>query len=384
MTSGAQSDEAGPVRLVAVGDLLLAAGPGGTRPGRGAGGRGPGGRDAEGGVPPGMFAGVAETLAKGDVVFGNLECSLPGGGAMVPTEPRVIATPELVRQVAAAGFNVVSLANNHMFDCLAEGFRRVRDLLDELGVAHFGAGDDLDEASRPAVVTVRGVRVAFLGAADERSGTRPMAGPGLWGVAGLDIDRLTRQVRELTGQVEHVIVSPHWGEERLAIPSPEQIDQARKLIDAGASMVIGHHPHVIQGLELRRGRPIAYSLGNFVATDVPYANGDVIRWNRTERTGCVLTVSLTAGGVGDVLQSATYDDGVTVRPDGSGLGPRRIAKVNRAISRGVTLRRYRREHRRVKMLTPILAHLRWSQLKRFRLGQVKKALGLLLGSRGAK
>jgi poly-gamma-glutamate synthesis protein (capsule biosynthesis protein) len=377
VTINAPSDETRPVRLVAVGDLLLAAGPPGRR-------GGPAGRAAGGEAPPGVFAGVAETLAAGDVVFGNLECTLPGCGEVVPTEPRVVAAPELVRQVAAAGFNVVSLANNHMFDCLADGFHRLVDLLDLLGVAHFGAGDDLAAASRPAVVSARGVRLAFLGAADERSGTRPFAGPGRWGVAPLDIDRLAGQVRELAGQVEHVIVSPHWGEERLAIPSPQQIDQARRLIDAGASMVIGHHPHVIQGLEMRQGRPIAYSLGNFVATEVPYADGDVIRWNRTERTGCILTASLTAGGVADVRQSASYDDGQTVRPDDSGFGLRRIAKVNQAVRRGVTLAGYRREHRWVKTFKPILAHLRWSQLKRFRLRQVKKALGLLRGSGKAK
>lgn len=369
MADKSSSDEARPLRLVAVGDLLLAAGPRGGTCDRG---------------PAGIFAGVADVLGAGDVVLGNLECTLPGSGATVETEPRVISTPQLVRQIAAAGFTVVSLANNHMFDCLADGFDRLRDLLDEIGVAHFGAGDDLDQAAAPVIIEAKGIRLAFLGVADHRSGTPFFAAPGRWGVAPLDLDRLASQIQELRDEVDHVIVSPHWGEERFLIPSPEQVDQARRLIDAGASMVLGHHPHVLQGLEFRNGRPIIYSLGNFVATDVSYTGGDAIRWNRTERTGCILTASLSPRSVTEVRQSATYDDGVTVRPDASGFGRRRIAKVNRAVRDGVTLARYRREHRWVKTLKPILAHLRWSQLKRFRLGQVKKAFGLLLGSRRAR
>lgn len=357
------------MRLVAVGDLLLTAGPRG---------------DACDRDPKEIFAGVADVLGAGDVVLGNLECTLPGSGGTIDTEPRSISTPQLVRQIASAGFNVVSLANNHMFDCLQEGFRRLRDLLDEMGVAYFGAGDDLEQAAGPAFMESCGLRLAFLGAADHRSGTRPFAAPGRPGVAPLDIDRLAGQVRELAGQVDHVIVSPHWGEERFMIPSPEQIDQARELIDAGASMVIGHHPHVIQGMELCQGRPIAYSLGNFVATDVPYEDGDMIRWNRTERTGCVLTASLTGEAVTDVRQLPTYDDGMTIRLDESGLGLRRIARANRAVRNGVTPVRYRREHRWVKTIKPILAHLRWSQLRQIRPSQVKKAFSLFRSSRSAK
>ena len=360
---------AGPIRLVAVGDLLM---PAGYAP------------DVDENPADGPFAPMADVLASGGVVFGNLECTLPGDGRTVETEPRVISEPRLVRMIAAAGFNVVSLANNHMFDCLQKGFHRLRDLLDELGVAHFGAGDDLTEAAAPAIIETGGVRVAFLGAADGRSGTRPIAAANQWGVAPLDMSRLTGQIRELSGQVDHVIVSPHWGEERFSIPSPEQICQARSLIDAGASMVIGHHPHVIQGMEFHQGRPIAYSLGNFAVGEVPYVSGDRITWNRTERTGCVLTASMTKELVTDVRQLPTHDDGGRIVPDDSGFGEARIAKVNAALRIGVTPARYRREHRRVKTYRPVLEHLRWSRLRKLRWSQIKKALTLLKGSRRAK
>jgi poly-gamma-glutamate capsule biosynthesis protein CapA/YwtB (metallophosphatase superfamily) len=344
-------------RLAAVGDLLLPVDPTGHRPPR---------------PIDQIFAGVRDILAEADLVLGNLECTLPGDGETVPTEPRVISSPEMIRAIQPAGFHVVSLANNHTFDCFQRGFANLRCLLDELGIRYFGAGGNLEEATAPAVLEAGGVRVAFLGAADRRSGTRPFAGPAQWGVAPLDVDRLCRQIRELRSELGHVIVSPHWGQERLSIPSPEQVDQARRLIDAGASMVLGHHPHVLQGLELHQGRPIAYSLGNFVACEVPYVNGDAVRWNRTERTGCVVTAELTGEAVTNVLQKATYDDGRQVRLDAGSFGQRRIVKVNRALERGVTDRRYRRQSLWVNTIRPILQHMRWSQLKRIRPRHVVK------------
>ena len=348
------SHERPAVRLAAVGDLLLA-----TDPGR------PAARD-----PHTIFDCLRPVLGKADVAFANLECALPGDGGTVLTEPRVVATPDLIRMVGAAGFNVVSLANNHMFDCLAEGFYNLRRLLDGLGITHVGAGDNLAEVSAPAILEVRGVRLAFLGAADERSGVSRFAGPQEGGVARLDVAAMADQIRRLRREVDHVILSLHWGEERLLIPSPAQVEQAHALAEAGASLVLGHHPHVIQGLENHGGSPIIYSLGNCVACDVPYADGDRIAWNRTERTGCLLEAQVGKAEVLDIRQVATYDDGRRVKVDGSGFGQRRIAKANRALARGVTLARYRREYFWVKTGWPVLKHLRWSSLKRLRPGQL--------------
>jgi poly-gamma-glutamate synthesis protein (capsule biosynthesis protein) len=347
------------IRLAAIGDLLLAAGPLGADPPREA---------------ATIFADVQPLFREADLVVGNLECTLPGSGATVPTEPRVIATEDLVRAVAAAGVTTVSLANNHMFDCLAEGFYRLRRLLDDLGITYFGAGDNLQEAAAPAIVQVRGVRVGFLGAADPRTGPSGFAGPSVPGVAPLKTADLVERIRRLRAEVDHVIVSLHWGEERLSIPSPAQIEQAHALADAGASLVLGHHPHVLQGLEVYRGVPIIYSLGNFVACAVPFSNGDRLTWNRTERTGCVLQAELSPEGTRALSQVPTHDDGRSVEIDRSGFGARHLARVNRALARGVTSARYRREYFWVKTVLPALAHLKWSRLKELNLRTIGRAL----------
>ena len=336
------------IRLAAVGDLLMIDDPASGRPAR---------RESL------VDDNLHRLLGDCDVVFANLECTLSGDGKTVPTEPRVVASAEQVRRIRAAGVTVVTLANNHMFDCMQAGFHALRDLLDELGIAHFGAGDDLDQAAAPAIVEARGCRFAFLAGVDERSGPSRLAAPGQYGVAPLDMDRLTHQIAELSRTVDHGIVSLHWGEERFNIPSPGQIAQARALIDAGASMVLGHHPHVLQGLERHRDRPILYSLGNFLADPVPFSDGDTMHWNRTERVGCILLADLSPTGITNTCQVPTHDDGLAVVLDRTGFGDRRLARVNRALARGVTLARYRREHFRVKTVRPALAHLRWSKLR---------------------
>ncbi|MHC4401505.1 MAG: CapA family protein [Planctomycetota bacterium] len=364
MNTNAESEQV--VRLAAVGDLLLVPAPEGRPYPR----------------EPGLISvEIRELFAGCDVVFGNLECALPGDGRSVPAEPRVIATPELVRAVRAAGFSIVTLANNHAFDCYEPGFESLRSLLDELGLVHFGAGLNLDEAAAPAILEVGGLRLAFAAAVDQRSGMSQFAGPTQYGVPLLEVDRLTEQVRHLRSQVDHVIVSVHWGEERFLLPSPAQIGQAHALVDAGASIVLGHHPHVVQGMEIHRGAPIIYSLGNFFADEVPFADGGAVRWNRTGRTGCILTADLHPDGVSNVCQVPTYDPGRLVELDHGRFGRRRIDKTNRAIARGVTVKRYRREHLWVKTIKPALGYLRWSKLKKLRWRQIRNAFRGLLQSR---
>ncbi len=361
-TTRVTSDQtAATVRLAAVGDMLLSSPPNGE--------------DVRNAAD--VFASVESILDECDIVFGNLECTLPGSGETIPTEPRVISTPEVVRSIHLAGFNVVTLANNHVFDCLQEGFCATRRLVAEMGIYHFGAGDNLADATAPTVLERKGIRVAFLAAVDERSRPFRFAGSEQWGVAPFDVEELLRRIRGLRDEVDHVIVSPHWGEERFLVPSPVQIEQARAFVDAGASMVLGHHSHVIQGLEIYKGAPIIYSLGNFIANDVYLANGDVMRWNRIERTGCILMAELTRKSVISVRQVATIDTGRRIKLDRTGFGDRRIARANRALAKGITPRRYRREYLWVKTISPAFDHLRMSKLKHLRLRHFRNGLASL-------
>lgn len=349
------------IRLAAVGDILLSAGPDGNIPGRG----------LESLCDP-----LKELLASCDIVFANLECTL-AGPERVTTEPRVISSERQVRSLLDAGINVVTLANNHAFDCVEGGFLRVAQLLDSMGVSWCGAGRNLVEAFQPAILEVGGMKLAFIGAVDVSTGQYRFAGESVSGVAPLACDKLKRIIRDLHAQVDHVIVSLHWGMERFKIPSPQQIDLARAFIDAGASVLLGHHPHVLQGTENYKGYPIAYSLGNFVASNVYWVNGDQLTWNRFERTACVLIVELDACGVQSFQQIPTYDNGQVIDIDQSGYGDHCLRKVNELLSQGVTERRYSWERFRIRKLQPIISHLRWSRLRKISLTDIRKAFELL-------
>lgn len=209
------------------------------------------------------FAATTAELRRSDLVVGNLEAPLTEGGREFHAKRfRFRAAPAAAAALKRAGFSVMTLANNHMMDFGAEGLRDTISHLNRNGIAFAGAGPSISDARREAAVTVRGQTVAFLAysltqpieffAADGRPGTAP-------GYAG----HYLADIRRVRGSADHVVVSFHWGQERATMPSPYQIEAAHRAIDAGADIVIGHHPHVLQGIEIYRGKPIFYSLGNF-------------------------------------------------------------------------------------------------------------------------
>ena len=355
------------VRFAAMGDLLLAPGPSFSAKGRGL---------------EALSGDLKALIRLQDIVFANLECTLPGSDT-VPTEPRVVSTDAQVSSLQQAGIGVVTLANNHMFDSLDEGFKRVVELLKRANIQFCGAGRNAREALRPAIIESRGIRIGFVGVADKSTGANRFADDSASGVARLEIEKIAGIVASLKERVHHVIVSPHWGEERFRLPSPEQVRQARTLIDAGASMVLGHHPHVLQGLEIYKGAPIAYSLGSFLANSVHYANGDKLLWDRFERTGCILLAELDEKQVRNIRQIATFDDGKNIHLKETGTEANTLAKINRMLGRCLDEQRYRRERFRVRVVKPILSHLRWSELKKLRPEQFRKGLNLIFkGSDG--
>lgn len=347
------------IRLAAVGDLLLTTKPWDRDSGRGL---------------ESLSREIRDLFSSCDIVFANLECTLPGP-ERVPSEPRVIASPGQIRSLRDVGVHVVTLGNNHAFDCTDQGFHRLRDTLIELGVSSFGAGDTLSEAVRPAVLERQGISTAFLAAVDPSTGPSRFASETASGVVRLAVEGMCSAIKALRENVNHVIVSPHWGEERFRIPSPRQIEQARAFVDAGASMVLGHHPHVLQGLERCEGAAIAYSLGNFVSNHVYWDSGDYLTWSRFERTGCILIAELDSAGVHSVRRIPTFDDGTRIRMDRSRRGLRYLALADGLLARGNAQKQYQREAFRVRRVHPFTSRLRWSYLRQLRARHLLKDLG---------
>lgn len=209
---------------------------------------------------------VAPLLQSADIAFANFESTASIRGSPAPKQFTFRSVPESLGPMGLAGIDVASVANNHSLDYGPEALLDTVSSLRRFGMQPVGAGANDAEAWRPAVVEVQGVRFAFLAA----SRVLPpgwAATPDSPGVASAyQQQRLLNEVSAARASGAVVVVSVHWGVERSTTPEPYQVNLGHALVDAGASVVLGHHPHVLQPVVRYRGAVIAYSLGNFVFT----------------------------------------------------------------------------------------------------------------------
>lgn len=203
-------------------------------------------------------------LAVADVAMVNLENPVTTRGVRVPKPYNFRMHPRFLRALTEAGIDLVTIGNNHVFDYGKEGLFDTISYLDSVGVKHVGAGRNREEAHRAAVFHVKGVTIGFL--AYYGGGEAPGAGKKSGGVARRDLPGIREDIAALKKEhhAGYVVVNLHWGTEKARFPDNAQRAFAREVIDAGAHAVIGHHPHVLQGIERYRGGVIAYSLGNFI------------------------------------------------------------------------------------------------------------------------
>jgi poly-gamma-glutamate synthesis protein (capsule biosynthesis protein) len=210
------------------------------------------------------LAEVAPALSAADVAAVNLETPVGGAGTPQPKEFVFLAPPELLGALRDAGVDVVNLANNHALDHGAGTLLETIDRARGAGLAVVGAGGNAAEAFRPAYLDVRGQRVGFVGLSR-------VVPPG-WaatatraGVASSYDERASLvAVREAAAHADVVVVLIHWGIELDRCPGADAVRFAGALHAAGATIVAGHHPHVLQGVDARADGDTAYSLGNFV------------------------------------------------------------------------------------------------------------------------
>jgi len=220
--------------------------------------------DKKGGAA--VFAGVRPYLEKADVAFVNLECPVSTKGTAVKTKKYTFrGRPQLVDGLISAGIDVVSLANNHSLDYGTAALLDTVSRLDKAGVAHAGAGANAKAAQAPAILDTPAGTVAVLAFTDIIPGGFA-AGPKTAGVnpASPDRARVLASIKAAAAKADYVIVSFHWGIEYTGNADQDQRKLAHEAIDAGADLVLGHHPHVIQGMELYHNKLVAYSMGDFV------------------------------------------------------------------------------------------------------------------------
>lgn len=216
------------------------------------------------------FTKSVEELQAADITAGNLESALGSVGQPVGKRYPFRAPPEAAEALALAGFDIMSLANNHAGDYGPEALLQGLELLEAQGIAAAGAGRNVAEAHQPRILQANGLKLAFLSYVhvpveastgfDTASWRATEDAPGL---AWADPEQVKADVSTVRAGVDLVIVLLHSGFEYQATPSEPQMAAARAAIDAGASLVIGHHAHILQGIEFYKQGAIIYGTGNF-------------------------------------------------------------------------------------------------------------------------
>jgi poly-gamma-glutamate synthesis protein (capsule biosynthesis protein) len=239
--------DSGTVSILAVGDVMVGGSMTGWVSGQG---------------PDYPFAKVSDIIKRADIAICNLEAPYGNKGKPFHKKFTFLVPPRQALGLKNAGFDAVAMANNHMMDYGPEPLKVTLPLLDSLGIAHSGAGMDLKEARKPAIVERNGIKTAFL----SYSRVHPAqfwATPKKPGTAPAYEAYIKEDIKAAKEQAGIVVVSFHWGAELMDSPKDYQKKLAHFCIDQGADLVLGHHPHILQGLELYKGKLIAYSLGNF-------------------------------------------------------------------------------------------------------------------------
>ena len=261
------------ITVVAVGDIMLGVHPlnvtRGVRPSK---------YGNEEGHPPRE---LLKRISDKDIMFGNLEAVLSDIGYDEKRFRSVVmrGRPEKAKLLAIIGFDVLSVANNHTLDHGANAARDTMRNLEDNEIRCVGLDSNLHQDHTPLVIVRKGVKIAFLAYC-----LIPSAHSNL---IVTNEDRICEDVSLAKVDSDFVIVSLHWGDEYMITPSPSQIDLAHRIIDSGACLILGHHPHVLQGIERYNDGVIAYSLGNFMF-DMEFAE--------ESKDGMILTCILSRKG----------------------------------------------------------------------------------------
>lgn len=254
-----------------------------------------------------------EQLLQADLTIANMESPITNRGQAQLKEYTYQSTPLALPAFRNAGFDLVTLANNHILDYGVDGLIDTMNHLQNNNIAFVGAGKTEDDAYKPVIIDKNGVKIAFIGIsrvvpnqswkALNPSSLHP---DGLPGVANAyNLTKPIDAIQKASKLADLVVVLPHWGVERQMKPTQQQIDLAHQYIDAGADLIVGSHPHVLQSVEKYKGKWIAYSMGNFLFTTNASSTET---WNAAVlKTTCKYSVC-------EIQMVPIHNDGLIPRP----------------------------------------------------------------------
>ncbi len=237
------------------------------------------------------FLNIATFLRNADLTFANLENPISSGGVKVGSIYSFRADPRVVEGLKFAGIDVVSIANNHMWDYGRQAFVDTLYNLTNAGIGYVGGGYSFAEAHEGITREINGTKVTLLAYTDLLS-KQVAATHDAAGVSFLDVEQMKRDIALARNKSDIIVVSFHWGEEYQTAHNLKQGHIAKAAIDAGADLIVGHHPHVAQEVEEYQGRWIAYSLGNFIFDQ---------SFSKATMQGLALVVTISDGKISEVV-----------------------------------------------------------------------------------
>ncbi len=240
------------------------------------------------------FSKVGAALSSSDFVIGNLECLAKGEkGENIYKKPRLSTSVEALNYLKSIGLDIVTLAHNHVYDNLEDGFIKTTLFLKTAEINWFGAelNSNMEKVSKPLFITKDEINVCLLNYVT--TDTNPnIPSDARVSVNTFDEKKVLSEINQYKQAADHVVLLLHWGGnvEGGFFPDKDQPNLARKLIDAGADLIIGHHSHTIQPFEIYKDRYVFYSLGNFCFDDV-VSDGIVYPLSKSKKSGLIVNVT---------------------------------------------------------------------------------------------
>lgn len=201
-----------------------------------------------------LFRNVKNLFSSGDIVFGNLEAPITHDTNQRGINSQLFrGDPDFISELSNSHYSVLSVSNNHIMEHGSVAFQSTIATIENAGITPVGI------KNKPVILTVQDRRIAFLA----YSSIEDFVSDPLYERISSP-QKIFHDIAALRSDVDFIILSLHWGTEFVPFPSPDQVDLGRKLVDAGCDVILGGHPHVLQGYEIYKGKPIIYSLGNFI------------------------------------------------------------------------------------------------------------------------
>lgn len=260
------------------------------------------------------FKPIMNSFQQADLVVANLECVLTSiGRDGIPGKCTLRSSPGWAQILRRAGIGLVSVANNHTMDFGSVGLFETMDALRQADLNFVGAGRNRDEACAPVFLDIAQRRIAFLARSAVIVSAPTYATENTPGVAFLDVAQTVSAIRACRTRADLVVLMVHWGIEEYSYPSLAQRALAKRLIEAGADLILGHHPHVLQGVEQFEAGTAVYSLGNFVFNEFEWTyllpdgekSPQLASLSRDNRDGVIATFEWAGKNVPTVMTEFT-------------------------------------------------------------------------------